>query len=130
MAGDVTVAGGGHPPALWLRPDAADGETVREVRPHRGMLVGALPDARFTTCRLRLEPGDTFLMYTDGLIEARPGGDFFGSDRLISFLADRVHTTAGDLIGDLTELIDGFEPKPADDVALLAVTVPGARARG
>jgi sigma-B regulation protein RsbU (phosphoserine phosphatase) len=115
---DVTLAGGGHPAALRL----CDGE-VEEIRPEGGMLVGALPDARFTTCRLHLEPGETLLLYTDGLTEARPDGAFFGEDGLTAFLSSRARTTAEQLIGELTGLIAGFDPPPTDDVALLAMTV-------
>lgn len=117
---DLTLAGGGHPPAMWLRPAA---DVVDRVRPVGGMLVGALPDARFTSVRLHLDPGDTLLLYTDGLTEARPGGAFFGEDGLAAFLGGRISTGAGELISGLTELIGGFDPAPTDDVALLAMTV-------
>jgi sigma-B regulation protein RsbU (phosphoserine phosphatase) len=116
---DVTLAGGGHPAALRLC-----GGEVEKIRPKGGMLVGALPDARFTTCHLHLEPGETLLFYTDGLTEARPEGAFFGEDGLTAFLASRALTTAEQLIGELTGLIAGFDPPPTDDVALLAMTVP------
>lgn len=119
---DLTLAGGGHPPALWLRPGSGR-PAVEEVRPADGMLVGALPDARFTTCTLHLAPGHTLLLYTDGLTEARPGGAFFGEDGLTSFLSSRTDTGAGQLISDLTDLINGFDPAPTDDVALLAMSV-------
>jgi sigma-B regulation protein RsbU (phosphoserine phosphatase) len=119
---DLTLAGGGHPPAMWLRPGS---DVVDRVRPVGGMLVGALPDARFTSVRLHLDPGDTLLLYTDGLTEARPSGAFFGEDGLAAFLSGRTRTGAGKLVCDLTELIDGFDPAPTDDVALLAMTVSG-----
>lgn len=117
---DLVLGGGGHPPAFWLHADAG---RVEQVRPVGGMLVGALPDARFVTTRMHLAPGDTLLLYTDGLTEARPDGAFFGEDGLAAFLTGRTSTSANGLVRDLAELISGFEPGPTDDVALLAMTV-------
>nr|WP_114453563.1 GAF domain-containing SpoIIE family protein phosphatase [Halopolyspora algeriensis] len=120
---DIVLAGGGHQPALWLRPEHG---TVEEIHPDGGMLVGALPDASFATSHLRLEAGQTLLLYTDGLTEARPGGEFFGEQRLETFLADNIDAGAETLIGELTTLIGGFDPAPEDDIALLALRVPAA----
>ena len=63
----VTLACGGHPPALLLR---ADGSADYLPTPG-GQLVGVLPDAHIATTDVRLAPGDTLLLYTDGLTEAR-----------------------------------------------------------
>lgn len=115
---DLTIAGGGHPPALWLRPDG-----VAEIYPRGGMLLGAMPDARFVTRQVHLAPGDGLLLYTDGLTEARPGGAFFGEDGLVEFVGTRPRS-ARQLIDALTALIEGFDPPPTDDVALLAMSVP------
>lgn len=122
---EITLAGGGHPPALWLRPPAPGAHpAVDQVWPAGGTLVGALPEAVFVIRRLRLEPGQTLLLYTDGLIEARPGGQFFGEERLSTFLSERTKLTPDDVITDLAALIEGFDPQPDDDVALLALGAP------
>lgn len=118
---DIVLAGGGHPPALWLRPDH---NSVEEVWPRGGMLLGALADATFATSHLRLQPGHTLLFYTDGLTEARPDGEFFGEAGLTAFTRRNPATTATALVADLRALIDTFDPVPTDDVALLALSVP------
>ncbi len=123
---DVTIAGGGHPPALWLGP-RGEKNAVREVWPKGGMLLGALPDASFATADLHLGDGEALLLYTDGITEARPGSEFFGEEGLADFLSRCADTTASGLIDDLTELIDGFDPPPTDDVALLSLSVPAQR---
>lgn len=122
---DIVLAGGGHPPALWLRPKADDGSGVEEVWPEGGMLVGALPDASFATRRLRLRPGQTLLLYTDGLTEARPCGDIYGVERLAEFLARHIAAGATALVGELDALIAELGSAVTDDVALLAMSVPG-----
>lgn len=120
---DISLANGGHPASLLLRP-STDGYTdAEEIDLTGGMLVGALEDASFTTRRIHLRPGETLLLYTDGLIEARPGGQFFGEEGLAAFLRGRRPSDAQELIDDLKSLIAGFDPGPTDDVALLALTV-------
>jgi sigma-B regulation protein RsbU (phosphoserine phosphatase) len=118
---DIALAGGGHPPALCLQPDTG---AVEEVHPRGGMLVGALPDAEFATCTMRLKPGQTLLLYTDGLTEARPAGEFFDEQRLKTFLATHSRASAHTQINELKDLLDSFDPAPSDDVALLALSVP------
>ena len=66
----VEMATGGHEPALMM--DAADA-TAMPVRPIRGALVGATPNAVFDACHLEIGPGHTVLLCTDGLVEARRG---------------------------------------------------------
>ena len=62
----VTAACGGHPPALLRRADGRV-EEVGEL----GTLLGLVPDPTLGDARAELEPGDTLLLYTDGITEAR-----------------------------------------------------------
>lgn len=118
----VTLGTGGHPPALLLRPDTGQTcGTVELLELSGGQLVGILDNPAFTSRELRIYPGDTLLLHTDGLTEARPNGEFFGEHGLARFLSQRTDTSAAALVTDLVELIDGFEPCPADDIAVLAL---------
>ncbi|MET9491058.1 SpoIIE family protein phosphatase [Nocardia sp. NPDC006630] len=117
----LTVAAGGHPPALLIRADG----TVAAIDTPGGMLVGALADAVFTGAQVRLDPGDTLLLYTDGLTEARiHDRERFGEDRLREFLGTFGASTAPALIAAVTELLTGFGDGVDDDVALLALSIP------
>ena len=54
------------------------------------MLVGAVPDARFRACTVDLAPGDSCVLYSDGVTEAHGGLDgrqVFGEERLAAVLA-------------------------------------------
>ncbi|MFS0896331.1 PP2C family protein-serine/threonine phosphatase [Mycolicibacterium litorale] len=114
----IRLATGGHLPALLLDP--ATGR-VRPVRPERGMFVGAVPDATFGECAFTLRPGQTLLLFTDGITEARPtGSGCFGEEALRRYLTHRVHLGASDLIDDLAALVPTL--RPDDDIALLALT--------
>jgi sigma-B regulation protein RsbU (phosphoserine phosphatase) len=91
--------------------------------------VGLLPQAQFTTCSARLEPGDTLVLVTDGITEAmNPEHDEYGRERLVevvkrsaqasveemqaSILADVEQFTRGEYQSDdLTLLIVRYQPK-------------------
>lgn len=115
---DLVMATGGHPPALLLDPRT---KTAHAVRPETGMLVGATPHATFGTLEVTLEPGQTLLLYTDGLTEARRGADPFDDAALATYGATRTALSAAALIDDLATLIPKLQP--TDDIALLALSV-------
>jgi sigma-B regulation protein RsbU (phosphoserine phosphatase) len=117
----VAITGGGHPPALLIR---ADGTTVY-LPISKGPLVGVLPDAQFSATTLHLGPGDTIILYTDGLTEARTDtpGQRYGSKELLAFAHRIAPATATAAVGALTELITGFGPGLDDDTAIMALSV-------
>jgi serine phosphatase RsbU (regulator of sigma subunit)/pSer/pThr/pTyr-binding forkhead associated (FHA) protein len=79
--GQVHLASGGHPPALWRHADGT--VTVAPGGPGRllGFAKGPLP---LTDARLTLAPGEALLLYTDGLTEAT------GPDRKTMFETERL----------------------------------------
>ncbi|MDT0473299.1 SpoIIE family protein phosphatase [Streptomyces sp. DSM 41014] len=116
------LASGGHPSALIKR---ADGSADYLPTPG-GLLVGVLPQAPFTAARADLLPGDTLLLYTDGLTEARTGSgrELYGEDALRAFIAAHPPTGPKALITALSELLASFGDGLDDDTALLALGVP------
>ncbi|MEU9034133.1 SpoIIE family protein phosphatase [Streptomyces sp. NPDC048352] len=126
--GEVTVhlASGGHPPALVLRADG----TAEYLPTPGGLLVGILPDAPFTTATTVLGPGDTLLLYTDGLTEARTGDtrtSLYGQEALLAFAAGQAGKPAPAVVQAVTGLLAGFGDGLDDDTAVLALGVPAAR---
>ena len=82
--GAVTYVNAGHNPPILLR--AADGSAAY-VRSRPGLVLGAMPGAKYRTGEISLEPGDAIYLYTDGLTEQTdPNGELFGEERLRSFL--------------------------------------------
>lgn len=118
----ATLAGGGHPAALLLRADGG----VGYLPTPGGQLIGVLPDARVADTTVRLGPGDTLLLYTDGLTEARSdrAGERYGDDALLAFARDLAPTTAPAVVTALTGLLDSFGDGLDDDTAILAIGVP------
>ncbi|OKI57754.1 PP2C family protein-serine/threonine phosphatase [Streptomyces sp. MJM1172] len=125
--GQVTIrlASGGHPPALVLRADG----TADFLTTPGGLLIGILPNAPFAPATTTLGPGDTLLLYTDGLTEARTGegrSALYGDEALRAFAADHAGRPPSAVMEALTGLLDGFGDGLDDDTALLALGVPAA----
>ncbi|MEV0457898.1 PP2C family protein-serine/threonine phosphatase [Catellatospora methionotrophica] len=116
----MTVTGGGHPPALLL---TAAG-TAEYLDTSGGPLVGLLPDLRFTTHTYTLRPGDTLILYTDGLIEARTDADRgrYSSEDLLDFATSLAPASAGAAVAALTDLLTRFGTGLDDDAAVMALT--------
>jgi sigma-B regulation protein RsbU (phosphoserine phosphatase) len=120
---DVQLASGGHLPPLVL---GADGE-ARYADTVGGNPVGIPMEPSFVATRFRLGPGDTLVLYTDGLTEARVGSgteryDFHGA--LLKFAAEHAPATASAIVVAIQSLLDGFGSGLEDDVAVLALGVP------
>ncbi|MFD7537605.1 PP2C family protein-serine/threonine phosphatase [Streptomyces sp. NPDC059819] len=122
----VHLAAGGHPSALIQRANG----NADYLPTTGGMLIGILPEAHFTGARTRLHPGDTLLLYTDGLTEARTGPDraLYGSQALRAFTTRQPPAGPQPLIDALTELLATFGDGLTDDTALLALGVPASPA--
>ncbi|MFD5739848.1 PP2C family protein-serine/threonine phosphatase [Streptomyces massasporeus] len=119
----VRLASGGHPPALVLR---SDGRAEFLPTPG-GLLIGVVPGAPIGTAETVLAPGDTVVLYTDGLTEARTGpgrDDLYGEDALHAFATDHAPASPHEAITALTGLLKSFGDGLDDDTALLALGVP------
>jgi sigma-B regulation protein RsbU (phosphoserine phosphatase) len=82
--GTTWLSSAGHPRPLLCRRDGS----VAEVAMQTGRLLGAeIGELDLTNTRLTLEPGETLILYTDGVTEARAdNGQMFGRDRLCQLL--------------------------------------------
>lgn len=122
----LRLTAAGHLPPLVVR---ADGQ-VEEVGT-RGTLVGALSAIRSATAAVTLAPGDTCLLYTDGITEARGGplgGEMFGEQRLRSALAECGGLPAEATVERVQMLAMQWAGGRAhDDMAVLAIGAPRGR---
>jgi serine phosphatase RsbU (regulator of sigma subunit)/pSer/pThr/pTyr-binding forkhead associated (FHA) protein len=116
--GEMTWCSAGHNPPLLLR---ASGDV--EWLEGGGMILGILPSVQYQEFRGRLEPGDTLVLYSDGVTEATAPAseDEYGEQRLASFLAERKSSPADSLISSVLESVNEWSrgAPPADDITLV-----------
>jgi len=86
MTGELTYANGGHNPPLLIHADGSS-EFVPRVG---GIALGIVQGVPFSQGSITLQPGDTLLLYTDGVTEAMNAeNEEFGVERLQAiFLED------------------------------------------
>jgi PAS domain S-box-containing protein len=115
----LTVALAGHPPPLLI---GADGE-VSLVGNH-GTLLGVLDPIEVGLTRVELEPGDTLLLYTDGLPDAGVAGGQLGEAAMIELCRKAPRGSLGEMLEHIERAaVDHAEGSLRDDLALLGVRV-------
>lgn len=120
---DVDIASGGHPPALLLRADG----TAQYLDTRGGQLVGILPEPHFVATHVRLAPGDTVVLYSDGLTEARTGvgrARYDDTGALLDFAVAHAPSTTSDIVAALKSLMESFGSGLEDDAAIMAFGLP------
>jgi sigma-B regulation protein RsbU (phosphoserine phosphatase) len=85
----LTYANGGLDPPILIR---TSGKVERLTR--GGPVLGVVGDARFDEGKVTLAPGDTLVLYTDGVVEPADIASGFGEDDLIEFLVAHRHEPA------------------------------------
>jgi phosphoserine phosphatase RsbU/P len=120
---DIELASGGHPPPLLLGSDGSAyyADTIG------GHAVGMTDSPRFVANRLHLAAGDTMVLYTDGLTEARTGvgTERFDDDgELLRFARKLSPATANEAVEAIRDLLESLGAGVDDDAAILALGVP------
>ncbi|NLH98310.1 MAG: SpoIIE family protein phosphatase [Chthonomonadales bacterium] len=88
--------------------------------------LGVLDREFFAPVRVPFEPGDLFVFYSDGVLEAEgPNEEAFGEERLRRAVEEASDRTPAELIGYITDLVREFrgDRAPDDDMTLLAVAI-------
>ncbi|RZU53812.1 stage II sporulation protein E [Krasilnikovia cinnamomea] len=124
----LRLAAGGHLPPLVVRR-TGEVEAVRIG----GMMLGADVPGTFAEAVVWLAPGETCVLYTDGVTEARgPSGAMFGPDRLATLLADYAGAPAAVVAERIEQrVVDWLTGAYHDDIAILVVRAqPAVAPRG
>ena len=114
----LAYAHAGHPaPALVRRERTEFLETEPSVP------IGVIDDFRYTLKTVDLSESCSLLMYTDGLIEAKPaGGEPFGQDRLLAALTDGQCPPPQALVDALSRKVNDYsDASIRDDMCMLAL---------
>jgi len=100
----------GHEPVVWLKPT--------------GAAVGLIEDYSITASAVKLDAGDTLLLYTDGITEANnPSGEMFGETRLAELVRNQAKSPAKELVRLIWQEVQDFlaGQAPVDDATLVAL---------
>jgi len=115
----LTLANSGLPYPLHYR--AATGRAEQLVLP--GLPLGTFDGSAYEEKTLDLSPGDVFVFFTDGVVEASREGEEYGIPRLVAQVEAHASLGAGSLgdriLADLDAYLDGAAP--ADDVTCVVV---------
>jgi PAS domain S-box-containing protein len=118
QTGLLRYASAGHPETL-LRRASGQIQALGAGSPPLGVFAGA----SWKTSEIEMGQGDLLLLYTDGVIEARRDGEFFGQKRLDRLLR-RKHVTVDRLPHLILDQLLAFSQGTlSDDVALLALSL-------
>jgi serine phosphatase RsbU (regulator of sigma subunit) len=118
--GTVEYINAGHPSPILIRRSGCAEEAFTEG----SFPVGLVPEAEYTTACVKLEPGDTLVLFSDGVTEAMdPQEDFFGMPRLVKLLTGQNETPLDALQKLVLEAVENFAQgaSQADDLTLLLV---------
>lgn len=121
----LSWAQAGHPPMLLVRS-----HEVHVLERPSGPVLGGMPGAAYGTATTVLVPGDTVLMFTDGLVERRPSAldtDDRDDDRDdLEYLMEEIRTFVADIDpADMPEALTSLlvPASPLDDTCILAAAV-------
>jgi sigma-B regulation protein RsbU (phosphoserine phosphatase) len=117
-SGEIEICNAGHCSPLWLGKDQ-----VRSI-PSTGLPLGMFSTAEYTAEKMQLTKGESLLLVTDGLIEARDASNAeYGGNRLASTAGKHYELPAQGLadacLQDLSTFLAG-EPK-TDDLTIMVI---------
>jgi sigma-B regulation protein RsbU (phosphoserine phosphatase) len=129
--GTITGANAGHHPMLLASENG-----ITTTIPASGPPIGVVPDISWEDVKITVDPGDTLLFYTDGIVEAKagttrapggPGPKEYGLKSLERVVADHYPSTPQNLIdrviGDVHDFCSPLSPH--DDCTMIALRYLG-----
>jgi serine phosphatase RsbU (regulator of sigma subunit) len=115
--GRVTYANCGHPSGLLMRHSGA-----LERLPSTAPVVGLFPEWTCDIAEAVLQPGDTLVLFTDGVVEAfDEAGEEFGEARLIEVLGRHLGSYPQVLVDAVLEEVKRFSGREQTDDLTLVV---------
>lgn len=122
--GEVTFANAGHNPPLVRH----GGEGFEYLKSASGFVLAGMEGVRYRANLLKLAPGDTLFLYTDGVTEATNGNtELYGEDRLKAVLDGMREESAEEICRSVKAAVDGFvgEAPRFDDITMLCIKYKG-----
>ncbi len=120
--GRVDLCSAGHPDPFVCTSTGCIRHDALRNRP-----LGIWPDAAFEQFSIALRPGDSIVIFSDGLPDARRGKEFFGEDRVhrtLDTMRDADPQTIVDML--MTEVAAFSQDVHTDDIAIVAASLTPA----
>jgi len=114
--GSVIAACAGHPAPVLVSPD---GE-VAELGVG-GLALGVEPGQEYDEASATLERGGALVVYTDGVIEARRDGEFYGTERIVEVVRASLELPAAEIASAVMDDCRAFAGDLADDCAIVVI---------
>ena len=118
--GEFTYASGGHDAPLVVQ---ADGSSAL-LPLTGGIMLGVVPDFSFVQNTVTIAPGDTVVLYTDGVTEAMNGsGEQFGIERLQEIFAASAPEDSGEANQTVFDAVSSFagDIDASDDITCVTL---------
>ncbi len=125
--GSLTHASAGHDP-----PVIVSGADPRFLEAEGGPVLGLIEQAEYFEETTNLNPGDTLIVYTDGVTEAMdPETTLFTRDRILDAVRFNGPRTSSDVLGALLASVRAFagDAPQSDDITVMVVQYGDARRR-
>jgi len=123
--GQIRFSNAGHPVPLHFQTSEGKVEWLMDNASMRGPALAIDEQAEFPTVKKQVQPGDSVLMFTDGLYEVEgPEGDEFGEERLLDAACRHTGLPLDALFSSLINEARHFseEAEFNDDVCLVGFT--------
>jgi sigma-B regulation protein RsbU (phosphoserine phosphatase) len=124
--GNLEFINAGHPSPFLIRNGTAEEAFMEGSFP-----VGLVPEAAYEVSRVKLEPGDTLLLFSDGVTEAMdPDEQLFGVPRLRDCLSGQTGRPLDQIQKCVLEAVENFVRGASqnDDLTMLVVRYRAAAA--
>ena len=119
----IRYAGAGHPPLLFINRSNGAARRIEQ----NGLFLGMFPEAGYSSVEMKLQPGDRYVLYTDGLPESKNAtGEEFGLTRCLKVLDSHPRLAAAAIADQLLSEISSWTAQGSvhlqeDDMTLIVV---------
>jgi len=122
--GELQLVNAGHNPPII----GNDQKGYNFIDVDQNIALGIFEDFKFTANKMKINPGDKILLYTDGITEAfNEAGEQFSEERLLEIMNNEKNETSQQLVTNIRQEIKKFvkNAEQSDDITILAVSYYG-----
>jgi phosphoserine phosphatase RsbU/P len=119
--GELVYTNAGHNPPVLVRKTPSAARSFDQLE-GGGMILGILPMSQYQEFRVKMEPGDVLVLYSDGVTEAVDRNDQdFGEQRLADLVASLRDRPASEIVEAVHAEVAKFTQgaPPADDITVV-----------